>query len=112
MMKKVDVLVTYEISVIARAIATDPCVAFEGSKMAECSKRRSPVKIGIVCILPGKIRVVWDGYGVVASEDTIIFHDYDSWIDQGDRFPDPVIITINIDAQNTDTPGKTGSFDD
>src|SRR5260370_2617142 len=111
-MEKISVLITHKISVIARAIRTDPRVVFPCGKMAECLKRGSPVKIGVVRLLPNKIRLVRDGHSFEAAEDAIIFHNHDSWIDRRDGFPDPVIVTIDIDAQYSDALAKTGTLDD
>ncbi len=111
-MKKISVLITHKISVIAPAITTDPRIALGSGKMAKCLERGSPVKIGVVRILPDKIRLVRDGHSFAAAEDTIVFHNHDSWSDRRDGFPDPVVVAINIDAQNSDALAKTGILND
>src|SRR5271165_2825322 len=111
-MKKISVLITHKISIVSGAITTDPRVAFPGGKMAKRLKRGSPIKIGVVRVLPDKVRLVRDGQSFAAAEDAVVFHNHDSRIDRRDGLPDPVVVAINIDAQNSDAPSKTGLVND
>src|SRR5258708_32915324 len=63
-------------------------------------------------VLPKKVRLIWNRHCFGASEDSIVFNNYDGRIYRSDGFPDPVVIAVNINAEDPGTPGKPGFLND
>src|ERR1700694_4752440 len=58
-----------------------------------------------------ELRVIRHGDGAIWSEDAVVLHDGNHWLDAIDRLPNPVVIPIKVDAQEANLAFETTPSD-
>jgi len=57
-----------------------------------------------------KGRIVGDGDGVLRSEDAVVFDGHDHGLHHVNGLPDPIVIAVNIYAEQADIAAETCRF--
>src|SRR6185369_17793507 len=94
-------IVAYEKSVHAVRVRPQIGIAALLAQLARCQDRAAEILPRIMCDQPGKVRPVWHCYRLEVSEDAIDLHDDDARVDARDRPQHPIIITVDINTQDT-----------
>src|ERR1700724_4763898 len=58
-------------------------------------------------IVPNEISFVGNRYGQLRSEDAVVFNDDDYRIDHLEFLPNPVVVPIDVDTENSDRAAPT-----
>src|ERR1700682_5033064 len=102
----VDLIITNKVSVVAGTVTTDEGIAFSISQLSQRWQRRAPKLSGIMSPATSEFRIVWNGDGKLGSENTVVFHNHDYRIDNVYLLPDPIIVAIDVDAQEPNLTRK------
>ena len=56
----------------------------------------------IIGYCAGERRIIRNGDGIQITEDGVVFANRHHWVHGVDGLPDPIIITVNVNAQEAD----------
>lgn len=97
-----------EEGVVADHGGADEAVSLAGGECGEGGERGAVVEAVGLGLAAAELGVVGNGDGVDVSEDGVEFGDDDNGLDDVDGFPDPVVVAVDVDAEEADLAGEVG----
>lgn len=97
-----------EEGVVADHGGADEAVSLLCGERGEGGERGAVVEAVGLGLAADELGVVGDGDGVDVSEGGVELADDDDGLDDVDGFPDPVVVAVDVDAEETDFAGEVG----
>jgi hypothetical protein len=97
-----------EEEVVAGTVGADERITLLRPEVLEGADRGAVTKPAPTGMLPEEGRVVGHGDGVLRAEEAVVLHGDDHRIDRLDALPDPVVVAVDVHAEQPDPAAEAG----